>query len=122
MCADVTRCGDHQWEMTPATATQDAVCRDWTLCGENSYESARGTAERDAECSPLSQCDVPNEFEAKAPTRDSDRVCKPVTPPCEVGEYWELQAPSEKGDRICQPVSPPPARASWPFTYRKAPS
>ncbi|EGD73459.1 hypothetical protein PTSG_05162 [Salpingoeca rosetta] len=66
--------GNALYEVTPCTATADAVCARVTACAEDEYETA-------------------------APTPTSNRVCRMLTP-CKAGEY-ELKAPTTTTDRKC---------------------
>lgn len=73
-------------------------------CSEQEFQTqAEIPGKRNRTCRKLKVCGK-NEYEAKAPTWNSDRVCRQFRPPCGPSEF-ESKAPTATSDRHCQPLT-----------------
>lgn len=99
-CKAVSECKPGEFVQEAATSISDVECRNLTVCNETEFQSTIGSGDR--LCKAHRLCDWPTEYEYRAPTETSDRICGKITE-CRPGLY-ELEPPavSQDKDRVCQ--------------------
>lgn len=94
-CKEVAACDLRtQFVQQAATATSDTVCRKLTSCPENTFhEIGSGDLDLNSDrmCTTHRECEWPDEYEFKAPTSTSDRICARTTE-CRAN-HFEVSAP-----------------------------
>ena len=80
--------------------TESNTCEACPKCKANQYELSGCAPGKPRECAPLSTCQVGAEFELKAPTSTSDRICKNVRE-CRTGQFASKD-PTATTDRRCE--------------------
>ena len=106
ICAAISKCGVLQYQAVAPTATTDRVCIAYEPCTGAEWRVAAATAVSPDICRTYSPpCNntaaSPNAtFQATAPTRTSDRVCKPLTM-CNFPLQYQQLAATLSSDRIC---------------------
>ena len=82
-CAPLTNCSLSQYESTAPTETSDRECNPLTRCTTRQYEKTPSVpGKTDRECAHIRECDIdaiPPQYESKAPTTTSDRICAECT-------------------------------------------
>ena len=86
VCKPVTQC-EHDaglYVATPATATSDAQCAALHGCSDGEFQdgfvdASSGAGRGDRKCTAHRVCVWPDEYEYRAPTLTSDRVCSQTT-------------------------------------------
>lgn len=107
VCSPWSTCsGATPIELRPPTATSDRAC---TGCNPQT-EYANVTQSR---CVPATRCNVPLEFEAVPTTPISDRRCQQVQQ-CVAATQYEHRAPTATTDRVCGSYDLPPRWKSGP--------
>ncbi len=99
VCTKVKDCEAGAEQVVPPTLFADRIC---SPCLEG--VTFKVDAGQDAKCQFVKRCDFAKQFEAKAPTRTSDRVCKDLKS-CSSSEY-QIIPPSESTDRVCTALTP----------------
>jgi len=93
------QCSSTQYEIQPATDTQDRLCAPLTTCSENQFESQSPTSTQDRICQNIAQECTNNQYESQSPGLRQNRICSPITE-CASNQF-ESQAPTQTTDRIC---------------------
>lgn len=94
VCKTVSKCdSDTEFVANPATAFADIVCNVTTVCQAGEYEAVAPTDESDRSCLP---CDGVLGYQ----DRSGQLACTPVTA-CIVGSQFESSAPTQYSDRVC---------------------
>ena len=101
VCANLRRCDPRtEVELTAPTATTDRVCGP----APKRCSLEDGTVDGDGGCVPIVPCTPEIEHMVAVATDVAGPVCAPVSPECETGNY-EAAAPTLQSDRQCNPVS-----------------
>ena len=100
-CKQNTICTAAQFVLQEATGLSDRVCGKGVTCTAQQYELVGASATSTRVCEPLRVCDFPStEYETRAPTAMSNRICGKLSPVCSTSEYEKVAASATR-DRVC---------------------
>ena len=102
LCSTCNRCLPGYFHVETCSPHTNAQCARCSRCVDDvEYESVACSADADIVCGMVAPpCNWPTEYEAAAPTKTSQRVCKNVTAAC-LDDEWEVAGPTSDSDRNC---------------------
>ncbi|EGD79525.1 hypothetical protein PTSG_10095 [Salpingoeca rosetta] len=92
-CIATQNCAPGFQESVAPTPASDRQCE---ACPTGTFKSTTGQAT----CTAHATCDTDTQYQTKAPTTSTNRECGPLTD-CGTGE-WEERAPTATSDRVCE--------------------
>ena len=77
------------------------MCETTRVCTEREWEARAASLTTNRVCAPVKDCVAQQQYESAVPTTTSNRVCADVAPVCNASE-WERAAPTLTSDRECR--------------------
>eukprot|EP00041_Stephanoeca_diplocostata_P002277 m.25151 g.25151 ORF g.25151 m.25151 type:complete len:4654 (-) comp13142_c0_seq1:95-14056(-) len=103
-CAPLTTCSQGTFETRAPTASTDRHCGQCTVVCTATEFASGCVGTQDRVCTAISECRTGLEFETRAPTPTSDRVCRALATPCVSSMEIETVAPTATSDRQCTTI------------------
>jgi len=94
--------GVDTFELVEPKAGENRICIAMTKCNRNEFQLKAGTTTTNRICEAIAPtCNPGTQYEASPPTKTSDRSCKSLSPICDEATQWEAMAAGATHDRRC---------------------